>query len=86
MAEAKVDDTYVWRQNPAKCRQNSFLLPKDIRGLIVSRSNSGKTVTLFHLSIADNRSLRLRCFVRLRTLFASKGTRDNAKRIPKRDV
>ena len=48
-AAAKVDDTYVWRQNPAKCRQNSFLLPKDIRGLIVGRSSSGKTVSLFHL-------------------------------------
>ena len=42
-------DTYVWRRNPAKQRQNSFLLPRDIRALIVGRSNSGKTVTLFHL-------------------------------------
>ena len=44
-----IDGTYVWKSNPAKKRENGFLLPNDLRMLIVGRSNSGKTVALFHL-------------------------------------
>ena len=39
---------FAWNDRQTK-RDNSFLLPRDIRGLIVGKSNSGKTCTLFHL-------------------------------------
>lgn len=39
---------FAWRDGAVK-RDNHFLLPQDIRALIVGKSNSGKTCTLFHL-------------------------------------
>ena len=44
----EIKDTFVWK--PAKnTRNNYFLLPRDIRCLIIGRSHSGKTVLLSYL-------------------------------------
>jgi ABC-type glutathione transport system ATPase component len=43
---------FSWRNKVVK-RENSPLLPSSIRGLIVGRSNSGKTVLLYNLLLKD---------------------------------
>ena len=44
----EISDTFIWKGNSSK-RKHSFLLPKDIRGLIVGKSGYGKTVLLTFL-------------------------------------
>ena len=40
-------DDYSWKNNTK--RQNCLLLPRNIRGLIIGKSNYGKTTLLFNL-------------------------------------
>ena len=42
-----VSDEYTWKKAP--CRDNNPLLPENIRGLIVGKSNCGKTTLLINL-------------------------------------
>ena len=44
----EVDNTYVWKPTKVQ-RQHHFLLPRDIRAIIVGRSGMGKTVLLTYL-------------------------------------
>ena len=44
----EISDTFIWKGNISK-RKHTFLLPKDIRGLIVGKSGYGKTVLLTFL-------------------------------------
>ena len=47
----EVSNTYVWQND--KKRDNNPLLPSNIRGLIIGKSNSGKTVVLLNLLLQD---------------------------------
>ena len=45
-----VHDTYVWKMNDVATKKNhSFLLPRDIRGIIVGKSGFGKTTILNYM-------------------------------------
>ena len=44
-----INETYSWKTTGKNSRQNSPLLPKNIRGLIIGKSNSGKTTLLLNL-------------------------------------
>ena len=44
-----INETYSWKTIGKNSRQNSPLLPKNIRGLIIGKSNSGKTTLLLNL-------------------------------------
>ena len=49
-----VSDSYVW--NPGKIlRNNNPLLPQNIQGLIVGKSNCGKTTILLNLLLQPDR-------------------------------
>ena len=43
----EIDKTFAWKKE--NNRNNSPLLPKDIRGLIVGKSNCGKTTLILNL-------------------------------------
>ena len=46
----EVHDTYVWRaDNQNKLKQHAFLLPRDIRCIIVGKYGFGKTTLLTYL-------------------------------------
>ena len=44
-----IKDDYAWKTNASSSRSNSPLLPTNIRGLIIGKSNCGKTTLLFNL-------------------------------------
>ena len=44
-----IDSTYAWASTSKKRRENSPLLPSNIRGLIIGKSNCGKTTLLLNL-------------------------------------
>ena len=46
-----ISDNYCWKST--KKRHNSPLLPSNIRGLIIGKSNSGKTVLLLNLLLQE---------------------------------
>ena len=48
----EVSSNYAWQCHDVK-RHNSPLLPSNIRGLIVGKSNSGKTIVLLNLLLQD---------------------------------
>ena len=44
----EISDTYIWRPSKTQ-RQHHFLLPRDIRAIVVGKSGVGKTVLLTYL-------------------------------------
>ena len=44
-----VKEDYVWKSVDDNLRKNNLLLPRNIRGLIVGKSNCGKTTLLLNL-------------------------------------
>ena len=52
--DSVIPDTYVWKDNPNKRRNNSFLLPQSMRGCIVGKANSGKTNLITYLLLEPN--------------------------------
>ena len=48
-----IKDDYVWRDK-ANNRTNNPLLPQNIRGLIIGKSNCGKTTLLMNLLLQSN--------------------------------
>ena len=49
-----VSDVYTWKTSVVKQRENNPLLPRNIRGLIVGKSNCGKTTLLLNLLLQPN--------------------------------
>ena len=45
----EVHDTFVWKTNNNQPKNHTFLLPRDIRGIIVGKSGFGKTTLLTYL-------------------------------------
>ena len=51
----EVNNTYAWTvEDATRKRNNSPLLPRDVRGLIVGKSNCGKTTLLLNLLLQPN--------------------------------
>ena len=44
-----VSNIYTWKKSAGSSRDNNPLLPRNIRGIIVGKSNCGKTTLLFNL-------------------------------------
>ena len=49
-----VPNTFVWKINNEVRKNHSFLLPRDIRGIIVGKSGFGKTTLLNYLLLEPN--------------------------------
>ena len=44
----EIDDTYIWKPTKIQ-RDNNFLLPRDIRAIVIGRSGAGKTALITYL-------------------------------------
>ena len=44
-----VSNAYTWKKDADNCRDNNSLLPRNIRGIIIGKSNCGKTTLLLNL-------------------------------------
>ena len=44
-----VSDVYTWKKAAGSSRDNNTLLPRNIRGIIIGKSNYGKTTLLLNL-------------------------------------
>ena len=44
-----VSNVYTWKKSAGSSRDNNPLLPRNIRGIIVGKSNCGKTTLLLNL-------------------------------------
>ena len=44
-----VSDVYTWKKAADSSRDNNSLLPRNIRGIIIGKSNCGKTTLLLNL-------------------------------------
>ena len=50
-----INKQYAWQSNNNKSRENSPILPGNVRGLVIGKSGRGETTVIFDLLLQPNR-------------------------------